>query len=88
MQANGTLKEVLEITDAGDLGKAEPDLAIFRTSTLADSGALEKTGFERLMAIHEHPFGAVYASAGQSRTRTSLVASNTSLASFLVLAHG
>ena len=67
MQENGVLKNLLGITDADELFRAEQDITFM---TLASNREIipAKVDFEHLKAIHKHIFGDIYKWAGQLRT--------------------
>ena len=67
LQANGTLKNRLGITDAEMLGQVEADFTKVRLRLLERRGPQGPFSFERLKATHRYLFGDVYSWAGEVR---------------------
>lgn len=68
LQANGTLKNKLGITDAKALSQLEADFTDYRLATLEEDGPQGSFTFGRLKATHRYLFQDVYAWAGEVRT--------------------
>jgi cell filamentation protein len=62
------LRNLLGITDAETLQRAEADITAVRLLTVDGAVAALPFDFERLLAIHKHIFGDIYDWAGTVRT--------------------
>ena len=68
LQANGTLKNKLGITNPRALSQVEADFTDYRLATLEQDGPRGPFSFKRFKATHRHLFQDVYAWAGEVRT--------------------
>lgn len=68
LQANGTLKNKLGITDAQTLSQVEADFTRVRLRLLGSQGPRGPFTFERLKATHRYLFQDMYDWAGEPRT--------------------
>jgi cell filamentation protein len=65
--SNGTLRNLLGLTDANALGLAEATLTALRIAELNDHPLTGRFDLEHLKAIHRHIFQDVYVWAGELR---------------------
>lgn len=67
-QSSGILKNLLEITNAEELAKAEGDISGAQIASLAERPVEGNFDLEHLQMIHKHVLGSIYLWAGELRT--------------------
>jgi cell filamentation protein len=79
-RSSDILKNLLEITNAEELAKAEGDITGVQIASLAERPVEGNFDLEHLQTIHKHIFGSIYPWAGEFRT-VELSLGSTRLAS-------